>query len=37
MAEVMASTVMSTLVRRSVCGVGLRCEDRAEAKDDHEQ
>ena len=36
MAEVMASKVMPTLVRRSVCGVGLQCEDR-EATDDYEQ
>ena len=32
----MASKMMSTLVRRSVCGVGLQCDDR-EASDDHEQ
>jgi hypothetical protein len=36
MAEMMDSSVMSTLVRRSVCGVGLQCDDR-EARDDHEQ
>jgi hypothetical protein len=36
MAEVMSSKVMSTLVRRSVCGVGLQYDDR-EARDDHEQ
>jgi hypothetical protein len=36
MAEVMASKMMSTPVRRSVCGVGLQRDDR-EARDDHEQ
>jgi hypothetical protein len=36
MAEVMASKMMSSLVRRSVCGVALQCDDR-EATDDREQ
>jgi hypothetical protein len=35
-AEVMAGKVMSTVVLRGVCVVGLQCEDR-EANDDHEQ
>jgi hypothetical protein len=36
MAKVMASTMMSTLVRRSVCGVDLQSDDR-QARDDREQ
>jgi hypothetical protein len=36
MAHVMAAKMTSTLVRRSVCGVGLQCHDR-QATDDHEQ
>jgi hypothetical protein len=36
MAEVMAGKVMSSLMLRGVCVVGLQCEDR-EANDDHEQ